>query len=235
MLCLLYICYSAFVITLRRAYYARYYVSHLAFAEEIYRHLESPVNDVEFFAGNLIPDLVPDKKASHFRMPASVQGFEVPDMNEVKKNLYDKSNSITLGMYCHLYLDYHFIESYLIPEFIWNVDKMEVINPRNGNVWSVKQFFAKPANGGILYNSYTQINKLLLSEKHIKMETVETLPDILPPTNIPLFDTRREKTWREELNGYLSEDAPYTGEALDYHRLWNSISTIAEKFVNEEI
>lgn len=208
---------------------------HLAFAEEVHRHLKTPVNDVEFFAGNLIPDLVLDKKASHFKMPASVQGFEVPDMNAVKRNLYDKSNSITLGMYCHLYLDYHFIESYLIPEFIWNVDKMEVINPRNGNVWSVKQFFAKPANGGILYNGYTQINKLLLSDKHIKMETVETLPDILPPTNIPLFDTRREKTWREELNGYLSEDAPYTGEALDYHRLWNSISTIVEKFINEEI
>ena len=186
---------------------------HLAFAEEVHRYLKTPVNSVEFFAGNLIPDLVLDKKASHFRMPASVQGFEVPDMNEVKKNLYDKSSSIKLGMYCHLYLDYHFIESYLIPEFIWDVDKMD---------------------GGILYNGYTQINKLLLSDKHIKMETVEALPDILPPTNIPLFDTRREKTWREELNGYLSEDAP-TGEAFDYARLWKSISTIAEKFVTEEI
>lgn len=208
---------------------------HLAFAEEVHRYLKSTVNSVEFFAGNLIPDLVLDKKASHFRMPASVSGFEVPDMNEAKNNLYDKSNSIKLGMYCHLYLDYHFIESYLIPEFIWDVDKMEVINPRNGKAWSVKHFFAKPANGGILYNGYTQINKLLLSDKHIKMETVKTLPDILPPTNIPLFDTRREKTWREELNGYLSENAPYTGEALDYDRLWKSISTIAKKFVTEEI
>lgn len=208
---------------------------HLAFAEEVHRYLETSINDVEFFAGNLIPDLVLDKKASHFRMPASVQGFEVPDMNEVKRNLYDKSSSIKLGMYCHLYLDYHFIESYLIPEFIWDADKMEVINPRNGKIWSVKHFFAKPADGGILYNGYTQINQLLLSDNHIKMETVKTLPDILPPTNIPLFDKRREKTWREELNGYLSEDAPYTGEALDYDRLWKFISVVARKFVIEEL
>ena len=208
---------------------------HLSFAEEVHRHLKTNVDDVEFFAGNLIPDLVLDKKASHFKTSASVKGFEVPNMNLVKETLYDKSSSIKLGMYCHLYLDYHFIESYLIPEFIWDADKMEVINPRNGKVWSVNQFFAKPANGGILYNGYTQINRLLLSDKHIKMETIETLPNILPPTNIPLFDTRREKTWREELNGYLSEDAPYTGEALDYDRLWTSISAIVEKFVTEEI
>lgn len=208
---------------------------HLAFAEEVHRYLKTPLNNVEFFAGNLIPDLALDKKASHFKMPASVQGFEVPNMNEVEKILFDKSNSIQLGIYCHLYLDYHFIESYLISEFIWDAYKMNVINPRNGKIWSVKQFFAKPANGGILYNGYTQINKLLLSDEHIKMETIETLPDILPPTNIPLFDTRREKTWREELNSYLSENASYTGEALDYNRLWNAISAIAKKFVMEEL
>ncbi len=208
---------------------------HLAFAEEVHRYLQNNVNHLEFFAGNLIPDLALDKNASHFRTQASVQGFKVPDMNEVKKNLYDKSNSIKLGMYCHLYLDYHFIETYLIPEFIWDTYKMEVINPRNGKVWSAKQFFAKPEKGGILYTGYTQINKLLLSDKHIKMETIETLPDILPPTNMPIFDMRREKTWREELNGYLSEDIPYTDEVLDYKRLWKSISTIAQKFVSEEL
>lgn len=208
---------------------------HLAFAEEVHRCLKTPINNMEFFAGNLIPDLALDKKASHFKMLASVQRFEVPNMDVVRKKLYDKSSSIKLGIYSHLYLDYHFIESFLIPEFIWDADKMEVINPRNGRVWPVKQFFAKPANGGILYNGYTQINRLLLSDGHIKMETIDTLPDILPPTNIPLFDTRREKTWREELNGYLSEDVPYTGEALDYDRLWKFISQIAEKFVTEEI
>lgn len=208
---------------------------HLAFAEEVHRYIETIINDVDFFAGNLIPDLVLDKKASHFRIPASVKGFYVPNMKLAKKILYDKSNSIKLGMYCHLYLDYHFIETYLIPEFIWDSDKMEVVNPRNGKTWPIECFFAKPSKGGILYNGYTQINKLLVADGHIKMDTVEMLPDTLPQTNIPLFDKRREKTWREELNAYLLEDAPYTGEALDYNRLWHSISAIAKKFVIEEL
>lgn len=210
---------------------------HLAFAEEVYRHIEGKINvdKVSFFAGNLIPDLVLDKKASHFRIPASVEGFEVPNMEAVKKELYDKDDSVKLGMYCHLYLDYHFIETYLLPEFIWDAETMSVINPRNGKCWSVGQFFAKPSKGGILYNGYTQINKRLLEDGHIKMETVDMLPDNLPASGITVFDTRREETWRAELNGYLLEDAPYTGEALDYDRLWNSISTIAKKFISEEI
>lgn len=209
---------------------------HLSFAEQVYRHLKMPVNEVEFFSGNLIPDLVLDKKASHFRIPTSVQGFEVPDMNEVKKILFDESSSsIKIGMYCHLYCDYHFIVSYLIPEFTWDIDERKVINPRNNKVWPVDQFFAKPNKGGILYKGYTEINQLLLSDKRINMETIKKLPDVLPPTNIPIFDNRREKTWREELNYYLSQNAKYTGEALDYNRLWKSICAIAEKFVKEEL
>lgn len=208
---------------------------HLAFAEEVFRHLPISVNQIEFFSGNLIPDLVVDKKVSHFRIPASIEGFEVPDMKAVRELLYDKNNSLKLGMFCHLYLDYHFIETYLIPEFIWDEKKQQVINPRNGNSWSVEQFFAKPSEGGILYNGYTQINKMLLSDGHIKMETVDMIPAVLPSTGLSQFDTRRQKTWREELNGYLLENAPYTGEALDYTRLWNSISTISRKFVSEEL
>ncbi len=208
---------------------------HLSFAEEVCRHLQEPINKVEFFAGNLLPDLVLDKKASHFRMPASVQGFVVPNMEMVKEELYDKSNSLKLGMYCHLYLDYHFIETYLIPEFIWDRDNMMVINPRNGHSWSVEQFFAKPAEGGILYNSYSEINKLLLQDGHIRKETIELLPDTFPYTGIPIFDKRREKTWKEELESYLSKDTPYTGKALDYNRLWTSMSNISEKFIAEEI
>lgn len=208
---------------------------HLAFAEEVRRHISSNIDDVKFFSGNLIPDLALDKKASHYRIAASVEGFEIPDMNIVRKELYDKNDSIKLGMFCHLYLDYHFIETYLLPEFIWDKDKMQVINPRNGKSWSVERFFAKPSDGGILYNGYTQINKLMVSDGHINMETVKMLPEILPDTGINIFDVRREKTWLEELSCYLAENVSYTGEALEYTRLWNSIASIAKKFVTEEL
>lgn len=210
-------------------------IYHLAFAEKVYQHLEEKVDKVQFFSGNLIPDLALDKKSSHYSIPASMERFFIPDMNIVKRELYDKKNSIKLGMFCHLYLDCYFIENFLIPEFVWDIKNLQVINPRNNNVWSISQFFAAPSKGGILYNGYTQINKMMLADGHINMQTINMLPDILPITGLPVFDERREKTWREELDSYLAEDSTYTGEYLDYERLWSSISSIADKFVREEI
>ena len=141
-----------------------------------------------------------------------------------------------LKNYCHLYLDYHFIESFLIPEFQWDMKDGMVINPRVGNRWPASQFFAKASKGGILYRGYTQINKLMIADGHIDMKTINMLPDELPLTGNPIYDARREKTWRAELNGYLAEDAKYEkGNPFDYERLWNSISRIAKKFVSEEL
>lgn len=212
-------------------------IYHLAFAEEVHRHLKNKVNKVEFFSGNLIPDLVipENKKASHYQVSASVSGFVVPDMKAVKRELYDASSSIKLGMFCHLYLDYHFFESYLINEFILDTDTMQVLNPRNGLSWPVHRFFAKAPSGGILYAGYTQTNQLMILDGHISQETLNLLPSNLPLTGLPVFDKRRVKTWREELNGYLCENIVYTGEILDYERLWSAISSFANKFINEEI
>lgn len=210
-------------------------IYHLAFAEEVYRNINKTINNVEFFSGNLIPDLVIDKKLSHYRIPTSTPGFEVPDMNVVKNELYDINNAINLGMYCHLYLDYHFINNYIIPEFIWDTSNNKVINPRNGLEWPVSQFWAPASKGGIMYKGYTQINRLMFENGHISKKTLDILPDILPSTGIPIFDNRRELSWRDELNSYLAENEPYTGEILDYDRLWSSISSIAKKFVNEEL
>ena len=45
---------------------------HLAFAEEVYRNFseQMKLDKVNFMAGNLIPDLANDKKASHYRKKA---------------------------------------------------------------------------------------------------------------------------------------------------------------------
>ena len=63
---------------------------HLSFAEEVYRNLipKSQLNKIDFMSGNLIPDLAVDKKNSHYRKKASLEGFFVPDMERVKKELY---------------------------------------------------------------------------------------------------------------------------------------------------
>jgi len=204
---------------------------HLSFAEEVYRKLAPvmPLDKVSFMAGNLIPDLATDKKRSHYRKKASVDGFFVPEMELVKRELFVPEDSVKFGMFCHLYLDYYFIEEFLIPEFIWDVERMKVINPRNNKEWDVKTFFSHSG----MYGAYTEINQLMVRDGHVSISTMEEIPEILPTTGVTVFDTRREKTWKAELEEYLAQKKEYTGEIFDYNRLWNCIQRIAIQFIQE--
>lgn len=204
---------------------------HLSFSKEVYRQLNSvcPINEINFMAGNLIPDLATDKQKSHYRKPASVNGFFVPEMSLVKQDLYVPTDPIKLGMYCHLYLDYYFIEEFLLPEFIWDTKSMKVINPRNNKEWSLDTFFSHSG----MYGSYTEINGLMLQDGHISLEKVNQIPEILPSTGIAVFDQRIPTTWKAELAEYLAQKKEYTGEIFDYHRLWSSIEKIATRFTKE--
>ena len=138
---------------------------HLSFAEEVYRKLEPimSIDKISFMAGNLIPDLATDKQRSHYRKKASVDGFFVPEMELVKRELFVPEDSVKFGMFCHLYLDYYFIEEFLIPEFIWDVERMKVINPRNNKEWDVKTFFSHSG----MYGAYTEINQLMVRDGHV--------------------------------------------------------------------
>lgn len=204
---------------------------HLSFAEEVYRKLAPvmPLDKVSFMAGNLIPDLATDKKQSHYRKKASVDGFFVPEMELVRRDLFVPEDSVKFGMFCHLYLDYYFIEEFLIPEFIWDVETMRVINPRNNKEWDVKTFFSHSG----MYGAYTEINQLMVRDGHVSISTVEEIPAILPNTGLTVFDARREKTWKAELEEYLAQKKEYTGEIFDYNRLWSCIERIATQFVEE--
>ena len=204
---------------------------HLSFAEEVYRKLEPVISldKVSFMAGNLIPDLATDKKQSHYRKKASVDGFFVPEMELVRRDLFVPEDSVKFGMFCHLYLDYYFIEEFLIPEFIWDVETMRVINPRNNKEWDVKTFFSHSG----MYGAYTEINQLLVRDGHVSVSTIEEIPEILPNTGLTVFDARREKTWKAELDEYLAQKKEYTGEIFDYNRLWSCIERIATQFVEE--
>ena len=204
---------------------------HLSFAEEVYRKLAPvmPLDKVSFMAGNLIPDLATDKKRSHYRKKASVDGFFVPEMELVRRDLFVPKDSVKFGMFCHLYLDYYFIEEFLIPEFIWDVETMRVINPINNKEWDVKTFFSHSG----MYGSYTEINQLLVRDGHVSVSTIEEIPEILPNTGLTVFDARREKTWKAELDEYLAQEKEYTGEIFDYNRLLSCIERIANQFVEE--
>lgn len=105
-------------------------------------------------------------------------------------DLFVPEDSVKLGMFCHLYLDYYFIEEILISEFIWDVETMRVINPRNNKEWDVKTFFSHSG----MYGAYTEINQLMIRDAHVSISTVEEIPAILPNTGLTVFDARREKT-----------------------------------------
>lgn len=206
---------------------------HLSFAEQVYRRINKklPLNKVEFMSGNLIPDLAVDKAGSHYSIKASHEGFWVPNMDLVRRELFVPNDSVKFGMFCHLYLDYYFIEEFLIPEFIWDEKNYKVINPRNNKEWDVKTFFSHSG----MYGSYTEINQLMIRDGHIPLSTVAQIPDVLPNSGLPVFDARRERTWKDELDEYLATKKDYTGDVFDYERLWNYIEKISTKFVEEVI
>ena len=207
---------------------------HVFWANEVYRlySQKMKLDKILFLAGNQIPDLATDKKQSHYRKGASVEGLWVPDMELVKKDLFVPEDPVKLGMYSHLYLDYHFIEEFLIPEFVWDVKNRKVINPRNGKEWDAGTFFSPKSDSG-MYAAYNEINPLLLRDDYISRSTIEEIPELLPETGIPVFDARREKTWKEELKGYLAKPKEYTGDIFDYDRLCDFIKRLAIKFVKE--
>lgn len=205
---------------------------HLAFAEAVYQKCKDiiKIEKIEFMSGNLIPDYaVAGKDKTHYQKPASVKGFYVPEMELVKRDLFVPNDSVKFGMYCHLYLDHYFISGFLIPEFIWDTDRYMVINPRNGKEWTVKDFFSHKG----MYGSYTEINQMMLRDDHIPLETVNEIPEILPKTGMPLYDVRKEKTWKTELEEYMAEKKEYTGDVFDYVRLWEYIERIAGQFADE--
>ena len=204
---------------------------HLSFAELVYKKISSTlsIDKIDFMSGNLIPDLAKNKKSAHYSIPATQEGFLVPNMELATKNLFSIKNSLKLGIFCHLYLDYHFIEDFLIPDFIWDYKNGKVINQRNNKEWKREEFFSSMC----LYGSYTEINTLMIKNNHISLDTISQIPDILPNSGITLFDLRKEKTWKKELTEYLNENKEYTGNVFDYERLWIFITKISEHFTKE--
>lgn len=208
---------------------------HLAFGKMVYRKLVSnmPLNKVNFMSGNLIPDLATtDKKLSHYRKKASVYGLFVPDMEQVEKELFILEDSIKLGMYSHLYLDYHFIEEFLIPEFIWDKPRMKIGNPRTGEEWDPEPFF-KP--DGIYYGAFNEIDQMLIENGYISRKDISELPEILPNTSMEIFDTRQSKSWKTEIEEHLELKDKYIGKVFDCERLVDFISKTSIEFTNEII
>lgn len=206
---------------------------HIEFAEKVYHRLlpSMSINKIEFMSGNLIPDLaLADKMVTHFRKNATIPELFVPDMKRVREEIFNLEDAIKLGIFCHLYLDYHFIESFLIPEFVWDRPRMKIVNPRNKMEWDPEPFFRQ---NGVYYDGFNEINSLLLKDEHISFKTLNELPEILPKTGIEVYDIRHEKTWKVELEEYITKSRKYTGNVFDYEHLMSFIDRKAIELTAE--
>ena len=200
---------------------------HLTFSQLVYPSLN--VDWQDFMSGNLIPDETSDKKSSHYRIQMSNSHLFAPDLKAIKKDLLLKNDSLKLGMYCHLYLDYYFIKEFLISEFTWDLTSKLIKNPRTGKIYTYQEFTSKDG----FYSAYNEINYKLLADKHFDMNIVNQIPILLPQTGLAIFDNRRIKTWREELDEHLAQKIYATDNFFDYDKLMNFIKKTAEKFIEE--
>ena len=205
-------------------------LSHALFADEIYRKLANKLflSKIDFLAGNLIPDLTINKNLTHYYVSTGIDGLFIPNIECAKKDLFVPEDSVKLGMFCHIYLDYYFIKDILLPNFIWDIDKNKVINRLNNKDWTIQNFFSQ--NG--LYGFYTKSNQMILKKQLISLITIAAIPSVLPKSGLYEFDLRRVKTWRAELNEYLVQEVNYAGEIFDIEFLWDFIDKMSTKFVD---
>lgn len=218
-------------------YYYHFYFSKLVFqyAKECQKTIS---NASLFYQGNILPDIVTNDWKSCVHMKRELNGhkdFGIPDLPFIRKQLLrDLSDPLHLGIYAHLYLDARFITEFLIPSFIWDYENEVIINPKTGYTATTEEFFGYQNSG--LYAAYTSINPMLMKDYGLQ-EVVDIMPDELAMTGISLFDDHRKNyiPWKQELQGYLRENIPYTGEILEYPVLTERIEAFAKDFVANEI
>ena len=204
-------------------------LSHALFGDMVYRKLAQVfLSKIDFLAGNLIPDLSTNKDLSHYYELTGIDGLFIPNLELAKRDLLYSTNSLKLGLFCHIYLDYYFIKDILIPKFIWDTEKNVVTNRINNKTWVIQDFFSQAG----LYGFYTKSNQLILKKQLISLISIAAIPKHLPLSGMSNFDSRREQTWLDELNGYLSQNINYSGEIFKIEFLWNFIEKKSDDFVD---
>lgn len=161
-----------------------------------------------FLVGNLLPDTVKDKKASHFRNPKhSKNMIEYPDLEMFLEKYQPILDDIScLGYYFHLYIDRKFFKEYL-PRIVTFLDEAgQVVKKRDEVVWvEIRRngeriprnvFFSEE----YYYGDYTRMNTYLAERYRLPLEldaNVEN-PGISEVDYVDICKVM------EELRGYLN-------------------------------
>ena len=204
---------------------------HLALAQRVYQGIKEKlsIDKIQFFIGNIMPDEARDKTKSHFRVPSSVDGYCLPSIELIKKELFDKNDPIRLGCYCHLFFDYHFFEDYAFSQFIFDKEKGKITSKESGEEWEHKEFWSPR----VFYSSYSVLNTPILKDGLVDLDDIDKMPEILPFINDERFDVRRDKTWKSEIYSFLNNKHEYTKCVLEYARCKEIIEKTAQMLVDE--
>ena len=201
------------------------YLWHLWVAREVREKMITAKPDkAALMVGSLIPDLAANKHESHFRFSASRKCFFVPDMIQVEKFfqraiLNPERHPMHFGMFSHLYLDYRFIEDYLLKEYEWDSVSNCVTNKMNGCKFDIDFFFSREG----LYKAYSNVNPedIGIAEEDIPLE--------IPMTGMAIFDSNRhEKEWLQTVE-HIGDRSGCVSGILEYDHLKEKIVLWADE------
>lgn len=88
-------------------------------------------NENSFYNGLVAPDLVTDKKISHYTTETNKNNLEKYLLEKVRLDLYLKDNKVETdfekGVFLHLLTDYLFFNEFFEKEFIKNIDYQDFV------------------------------------------------------------------------------------------------------------
>ena len=88
-------------------------------------------NENSFYNGLVAPDLVTDKKISHYTTETNRNNLEKYLLGKVRLDLYLKDNKVETdfekGVFLHLLTDYLFFNEFFEKEFIKNIDYQDFV------------------------------------------------------------------------------------------------------------
>lgn len=219
------------------------YILHLAAARMYLDHLPSedplsfdPIQQNDFFAGNLLPDSVRDKSRSHFRDPAyrdRMIEWPHPDWFRQKyRNLMRDAGC--RGYWFHLYIDRRFFRDY-IPRVAEFLDESGTVTDRRDETAYVlvkksreRVPLSRYLSEEYYYGDYTRMNTWLAEKYHLP-KTLET------PENpgIEEVDYRDLKEVLEELRRYwgVPEEAALRLKVFDREDLLEFLEKAAVEAV----
>ena len=219
------------------------YILHLAAARMYLDHLPSedplsfdPIQQNDFFAGNLLPDSVRDKSRSHFRDPAyrdRMIEWPHPDWFRQKyRNLMRDAGC--RGYWFHLYIDRRFFRDY-IPRVAEFLDESGTVTDRRDETAYVlvkksgeRVPLSRYLSEEYYYGDYTRMNTWLAEKYHLP-KTLET------PENpgIEEVDYRDLKKVLEELRRYwgVPEEAALRLKVFDREDLLEFLEKAAVEAV----